>query len=242
MLVGCLRLRYNVAMLIRTIKLRLSNAYIVHERPDRPPILVDTGSEGDLSKIEEALADLGYALRDIALILHTHIHSDHVGSTTALLEEADVPVAFHAADQPFVDRGDNGLLTGTTWRGQLMTRFFKVISFDAPAASFYVEDGMRLDEYGVAGQIVHTPGHTAGSISLVLDSGEAIIGDLLMGGFMGGNMMPNRPNLHYFADELSAVRPSVEKLLALPIQTCYVGHGGPLKVDDIRQSIGRLFG
>lgn len=229
-------------MLIRTIKLRLSNAYIIHARPDRPPILVDTGSEGELPKIEAALADLGYALRDIALILHTHIHSDHVGSTAALLEEADVPVAFHAADQPFADRGDNGLLTGTTWRGRMMARFFQVTSFSPPHASFYVEDGMRLDEYGVAGQVVHTPGHTAGSVSLVLDSGAAIIGDLLMGGFMGGNLLPDRPNLHYFADELSAVRPSLERILALPVQTCYVGHGGPLKADDIRQNMGRLFG
>jgi glyoxylase-like metal-dependent hydrolase (beta-lactamase superfamily II) len=47
-------------------------------------------------------------------------------------------------------------------------------------------DEMPLQAFGVDGKVVYTPGHTAGSISVLLSTGEAIVGDLLMGGWLGG--------------------------------------------------------
>lgn len=222
---------------VTQIKLRLSNAYLVQGERS---ILVDSGSPGEEGRIVAALAQTGLTPSDLSLIVHTHLHSDHVGSTQALLQSADVPVAFHRADQPLADQGHNGQLTGIGLRGRMMAWVFGRTRFAAPAPSFYLEDGQRLDEYGVAGRILHTPGHTAGSVSLLLDGGEAVVGDVLMGGELGGNILAGRPNPHYFAEDAGQVRHSLGLILAQPVHTLYVGHGGPLAVKAVRARAGYL--
>ena len=76
-------------------------------------------------------------------------------------------------------------------------------------------DEMSLQEFGVDGTVVLPPGHTAGSISLLLHSGEAIVGDLLMGGWLGGLFRSGQPGYPYYADDLGQIRASVRKLLDL---------------------------
>ncbi len=217
--------------MIIPIKLSLSNAYLILEEK---PILVDSGSPGEELKIISALAEHGIKLKDLSLIIHTHIHGDHVGSTNALLELANIPVGFHQADLPFVEGANNGELTGIGLRGNIMARFFAEGNFDPPKQDVDLIDGFRTDSYGAAGKILHTPGHTAGSISIVLDDGNAIIGDLLMGGYIGGALFPHKPMYHYFADDLTAVNQSIHKVLQEDAHTLFVGHGGSLKSSRVR--------
>lgn len=99
----------------------------------------------------------------------------------------------------------------------------------------WATDGQRLDDYGVAGQLLHTPGHTPGSLSLLLDSGEALVGDLLMGGFLGGHLLPQRPGFHYFAQELAQGLHSLDQVLAMRPKQLFVGHGGPLEAAQVGQ-------
>ena len=127
----------------------------------------------------------------------------------------------------------NGPLQGIGLRGRLLARLFGHLSFDPVAADVTAADGMRLDDFGVAGTVLHTPGHTAGSIALILDSGDAIVGDTLMGGYAGGAVFPTRPNFHSFADDLPAAMESLDKVLAATRGTLFVGHGGPLRHEDV---------
>lgn len=217
--------------MITPIKLRFSNAFIVR---GQRAILVDTGSAGEVAAIEAALRAEGLALADLSLILHTHVHADHVGSTADLLQLAPVPTAFHRLDSELMARGENGMLRGVGLRGRIMARVFNHGTFNRFQPDLFVEDGMRLDSFGIAGQIVHTPGHTPGSISLLLDSGEAIVGDLLMGGYLGGAIRPQVPNDHYFSDDFAATKRSLARILGFKLQTLYVGHGGPLAVERVR--------
>lgn len=218
-------------MKVIPLKLRLSNAYIIQGERS---ILVDTGSPNEASTILKALNKHGIAPADLSLILHTHVHSDHVGSTVDLLQDVDVPVAFHQSDMGLAEQGANGALTGVGLRGKIMARFFSNGTFTAPNADFFVEDGMSLAECGVGGKVVHTPGHTSGSISILLENGEAIVGDLLMGGYLGGAVLPSKPNRHYFTEDLAANRASLEKILATSARTLYVGHGGPLDAKGVK--------
>ena len=75
---------------------------------------------------------------------------------------------------------------------------------------------------------IFTPGHTKGSLSLVLGNGEAIVGDVMMGGWMGGALRPQHPNYHYFVDDWDDVHHSIARLLTYAPSRWYVGHGGPL--------------
>src|SRR5271167_3071828 len=94
------------------IPLPICNAYLL--RGDRP-MLIDTGRPRDAARIVAALAGHGVALADLSLILHTHGHWDHAGSTAQLRQLTAAPIAIHAADAPMLRHGDNGELRPTCW-------------------------------------------------------------------------------------------------------------------------------
>ncbi len=222
---------------VTKIRLSLSNAYLVQgERA----ILVDSGSPGESRSIQRALAQAGVDARSLSLLLHTHGHSDHAGSTAELRRLSGAPVAIHAADATMLRRGRNGPLPPTRLEARLIR---PVVDKPFPAVDPDIVFDQELDliPYGVDGRVVMTPGHTAGSVSVLLAGGEAIVGDVLMGGFMGGRFRAGKPNLHYFAEDPGQVRRSLENLLAQPVHTLYVGHGGPLVADAVRVQAGRLF-
>lgn len=213
------------------IKLKVSNAYLlIGERP----LLVDSGSPHEQEKIVKVMRGYDVRPEDLSLIVHTHVHSDHVGSTAALKEMSGAPIAYHPADQPLMNQGHNGSLRGTSIHGLVLTYFFQKQPFESVAADVALTDGLSLLPYGVRGRVVHTPGHTAGSVSIMLESGEAIIGDVLMGGFLGGQLLPERPRWHYFAENLGAVKSSLAKIMAQSPQKLYVGHGGPLAAQAVQ--------
>lgn len=211
--------------IIHRLKLNLSNAYLI--KADSC-ILVDSGSEKDKKQILKAIQTHGISPEDIKLILHTHIHSDHVGSTHLLKQSLRAPAAYHAADEVLMQQAHNGSLNGIGLRGKFFAKIFSNTSFNAFKSEITVKDNMRLDEFGIPAKIIHTPGHTKGSISIVLDNGEAIIGDLLMGGYMGGNLLPKKPNYQYFAENKQILHQSMRKIAKLGIKRYYVGHGGPI--------------
>ncbi|MFZ1396730.1 MAG: MBL fold metallo-hydrolase [Candidatus Promineifilaceae bacterium] len=212
---------------ITQIKLRLSNAFLVQ---GDSAILVDTGAPGEADKILAAIQAAGVDPKALALIVHTHGHGDHVGSTAVLQQKLGIPTATHPADQLLLDQGHNGRLPGIGLRGRVMSRFLSGSRFPQFVPDVALVGGMSLRPYGIDAQVWHTPGHTAGSISLIFTDGQAIIGDLLMGGYMGGNLLPQTPNFHYFAESLPQVRRSLARILAANPRTLFVGHGGPLPV------------
>jgi len=212
------------------IKLSMSNAYIVR---GRKTILVDTGSPREGIKIMQALARVGIEPKDFSLILHTHAHIDHAGSTLQLKRWIDVPAAVHAEDAVMLARGRMDPLIPTSLEGRMIVPFVNK-PFPAVKPEILIDTEISLKDFGVGGKIIFTPGHTSGSISIVLDNGEAIIGDLMMGGNLGGTLFPARPHYHYYADDLDQVRQSIKKLIHSDVKRFYVGHGGPLEVEDVR--------
>ncbi|MDJ0754417.1 MAG: MBL fold metallo-hydrolase [Ardenticatenaceae bacterium] len=224
---------------IHQLKLSLSNAYLVWG--DRP-VLIDSGSPGEEEHLTKQMAAAGVQPQDLALVIHTHAHNDHAGTSAWLQKQIKVPLAAHPLEAQRMRQGHNGPIRVTGLNGRFIRPF--VIKPYAPAETAVpINEGMRLDHLGISGQILTTPGHTPGSISILLDDGQAIIGDLLMGGFLGGTFAAARPRIHYFAENLSAVFQSLQKILATGAHTFYVGHGGPLKRQDILRAFeGKLSG
>jgi hydroxyacylglutathione hydrolase len=180
------------------IPLRISNAFLV--QGDRP-ILIDTGSPKDPEAILGFLKEQNVRVEDLALILHTHGHQDHCGSTAELKARTSAPTAIHSLDAFMPRQGHNGPVKPLSLFARLLMSFVDR-PFPAFEADILINEEISLKAYGVDGQIVFTPGHTAGSISVVLDSGEAVVGDLLMGGYLGGAICPGRPGCPYVADDL----------------------------------------
>jgi glyoxylase-like metal-dependent hydrolase (beta-lactamase superfamily II) len=85
----------------------------------------------------------------------------------------------------------------------------------------------------VDGKVFFTPGHTKGSISILFGNREAIIGDVMMGGVLGGAVFGTRPNYHYFIDDRKDLHASIKKIMSWNPAKLYVGHGGPLNDNDV---------
>lgn len=216
-------------MKIIKIKLSLSNAYLVK---DKKSILVDAGAPNEAGKILKAVKQAGVDEKDISLILHTHGHIDHAGSTAELKRILNVPTAVHAADAFMLRTGTNGEIKPRNVEAKMVAAMV-VKPFEAVEPDIILEKEMSLKNFGVDGEIVFTPGHTKGSLSVMLANQEAIIGDVMMGGWMGGNLFGTRPNYHYFIDDLAAVHASMKKIGDRKPSTVYVGHGGPLKFEAV---------
>ena len=215
-------------MQIIPIKLSFSNAYLVK---DRRSILVDAGAPRQADKILSGVRGAGVNEKDISLILHTHGHFDHAGSTAELKRRLGVPVAVQLNDAFMLRKGINGEIKPRN----LEARIIKAVvpnSFETCEPDMLIEEEMTLSDFGVNGKIFFTPGHTKGSISVLLDNNEAIIGDVMMGGVMGGVLFGKSPNYHYFIDDLSDLHTSLKKIFSWKPSRLYVGHGGPLSADD----------
>ncbi len=228
-------------MRIHHLRLRFSNAYLL---VGARPILVDTGSPNETKAIWAQLRQYNVNFSDLALIIHTHVHSDHMGSTAEIVAEAKCPIAYHPADQPIVTRSHNGRLKGIGMRGWIMSRIFSDAKFEAANADFQLHEDMSLEPFGCDASVLETPGHTHGSISIVTAKGDAIVGDVLMGGFAGGNLLPTKPNYHYFAEDVDQTLRSIDKILARASGSLFVGHGGPLThraVTSWRNRMNRTF-
>jgi len=222
---------------ILPIRLRLSNAFLV---VGKRPVLVDAGSPGEAEKILSAVRSNGVEPRDLSLILLTHAHTDHAGSAKALREQTGAPVALHPADAQMLRRGTMGKLKPVRPRHRLLELYVNK-PFEGFEADIELADDQRLDEFGLAGSIVATPGHCAGSVSVVLDSASeetprnAIVGDLLIGGFLGGMFNRHRPRLPYFAEDLQELNRSINRLLGHATGNWYLGHGGPLDAGQVQE-------
>ncbi len=219
-------------------RLSLSNSFLIlGERP----ILVDTGSPKDGDRLLKNLANHGVQGRDLALILHTHGHSDHCGSTRQLKEATSAPTAIHPADAAVMEEGQNQATKPTCLMAKLLHLLLDD-KFPSVRPDIQIPDEMALQGFGVDGKLVFTPGHTRGSISVLLSTGEAIVGDLLMGGWLGGMFRSGQPGYPYYADDLGQIRASVKRLLELGATQFFVGHGGPLFAGRVAKWLERVGG
>lgn len=223
-------------MKVIPIRLRLSNAFLI--MGDRP-ILIDTGSPGEIDAISAALAEHHVHMRELALILLTHGHADHAGSAGPIRINLPIPLACHIADVEMVKKGEHRPFETVGLEAKIIN-YLVPHKFPRIAPDVKFEDELHLDQYGVAGKVIHTPGHTAGSVSVILDNDEAIIGDTLRGGYLGGTLMSHKPLTHYFVEDKVQIKPSLEKIMAHNPQKLYVGHGGPLSAESVHRYMQKL--
>jgi hydroxyacylglutathione hydrolase len=220
---------------VHTLRLSLSNAFLI--RGERP-ILVDAGSVGEADRIIAAIRGKGVEPHTLALILLTHGHLPVTGSAGELRRRTGAPIAIHAADAEMLRMGHNAPLRPTCFTARLAAPIVQG-GRGEPTHPDLILDGERsLRDIGIDGRIIETPGHTAGSISLLLKEGNAVVGDLLMGGYLGGRVRRRVPNTAYFQEDDDAARQSLRMILGSGARTLYVGHGGPLAAEQVAMRFG----
>jgi len=196
-------------------------------------ILVDTGMRTHVSRIQAAMAQHDVAPQDLALILITHAHADHVGGLAALHAQSGAPVAVHALEAPALREE-----TGRARRTGFLRRLFSPRTTPEQEQrggiepAVLIEQQLDLAPYGVQGRALSTPGHTPGSVSVLLSGGQAIVGDLIFGGFFGRG----RPRRHFLASSPERMDESVRALLATKAKEFHLSHGGPFAAEAVRKA------
>ena len=213
-------------MLVR-IKGAISNCYLLlGERP----VLVDTGAPGDLKRILAGIKANGVELKDLALIILTHGHSDHAGCAAELRRRSGAQIALHTGDAPLVRAGRNGVIAVQDWLGRVLRPFVDE-EFEAFEPDLVFKEGIELEPYGLRGRVLPTPGHTPGSISIVLANGEALIGDVLRGSLV----WPNKARDHYFCNDPELNQRSIVRLAREGLLRCHPGVFGSFRGTDLGQ-------
>jgi len=196
-------------------------------------IIVDAGSPGKVDVISRALESTGEPLR---LILITHAHMDHYGGAAELRRRSGAPVAIHRYDAAPMARGETPVGSVRLW-GHLVKLALplveRILRPEPTVADVLLDDGDRLEAYGIDGRIIHTPGHTRGSISVVLGDGTVFVSDLASSmGFPHAQML--------YAQDWGTLRESLRRVQAVRPKRVFTGHGGsPIDGAVFRQLRGR---
>lgn len=195
------------------------NCSILGDSATGDAIVVDPGDE-----VERILEIIRRHNLKVRAIVSTHTHIDHVGGLATLHKATGAPVMVHEADLPLYA----SLEMQAQWLGVPTPAMMRIQDF--------VTEGDAVRWGGFAARVLHTPGHTPGSISLLVEPGGAaagesdvahdargarrlLAGDTLFHGSIGRTDLPGGS----FPQIISSIR---EKLLVLPEDMIvYPGHG-----------------
>ena len=212
-------------------------------------LLADTGPERAYRKFRKALRKSGIDYENIRYLLLTHHHDDHAGFAARVADETGCVIIAH-------QEGVRGLKAGRTENTmkplsgliKIGFSFFRFLqgnpdypSLDLSDESGFMEgrkrlisgdDDLLLNEIGVKGRILHTPGHTGDSISILMENGDLIAGDVVM------NLMKSE-RLRYhpiYAEDLAQLYDSWRKIIDQGVQMIYPSHGKPFPASLLLES------
>ncbi|MFC1941620.1 MBL fold metallo-hydrolase [Chloroflexota bacterium] len=189
-----------------------ANCWVVGSETTGEGLVIDPG--GDTGTIYKAIKDSGL---DIKVIMLTHGHSDHIAALYDIKDRTGAEVAVHTADAQFLHgRGSSSMMFG--------------ISYKTPEPpDRLLNEGDIIDIGDLHFTVLHTPGHTPGSICL-LSENKVFTGDTLFYRGIGTTMMPGSSR-RQLLDSIKT------RLMVFPDDmTVYPGHGRQTTIGTERQS------
>jgi glyoxylase-like metal-dependent hydrolase (beta-lactamase superfamily II) len=178
-------------------------------------VFVDTGLPGRSARIEQAMREAHKAIGDIRSILLTHWHADHTGNAADLHRRSGARIVAHTIDA--------AVITGTEpLRLNALQRLSARLTGTPEPVP--VDEALHQDgPFSVPGfTAIHTPGHTAGHVSFLLDRGGGVLftGDAAVGGRRGVRHTPR-----VLSTDAAAARSSLTRLAEARFDVAVFGHG-----------------
>lgn len=193
------------------------NCYVIHQ--NGKSILVDTSRIKYRDKLLEVCKR-----ENVALIVLTHGHVDHVQNAAYLSRSLGIPIAMHKSDYQLIKNNTLQALTATNILGKfvlaLSEKSFEQDEIELFEPTVFLQEGDNLISYGIDANVVDLPGHTQGSIGLSVWGENFIVGDALMNIFY-----PSKSMLY---NNLEEMEKSAAKIFKSGAKTIYFGHGRPV--------------
>jgi len=189
-----------------------TNCYLVYCPETLECAVVDPGAEA--SNITRQIAEKELKPR---LILNTHGHVDHIGANRDIKDKYDIPLFIHSADSPMLEsvlQSEMGIFLGAK---------------DSPPADHFLDDGEEIKIGKSHLKVIHTPGHSPGSVSFLGD-GFLLSGDTLFFGGVGRTDLPGGS----WQEMVNSIR---NKILTMPEEMIVLpGHGPHTTVGQEKRS------
>ncbi|GAB6100323.1 MBL fold metallo-hydrolase [Halanaerocella petrolearia] len=190
------------------------NCYLVADEKTDKVIVIDPGAQASqiLQMIKEKEWQLEY-------IINTHGHADHIAANKELLTETEAELLIHQADSDFLQNSELNL---SAYIGNPSQKI------KSPQADNLLVEGDLIESGNLTFEVIHTPGHTPGSISL--KSAEGLFsGDTVFARGVGRTDFP-----HGSSKDLKI---SVNKLVSLPPELkLYPGHGPTYTLEEVKSN------
>ena len=180
----------NLEIAVVTVTPLLENCYILHNGSDA--VVFDPG--GDYHKIKSFLTNNNL---NVKYILATHGHFDHTGAIAEIKEDYNAKFYIHKDDMVLIDKGATH------------SAIYGVGVYKKPIPDVFLNDGDIIEELGVKIKVIHTPGHTAGGVSFLIEELNILIsGDTLFYESIGRTDFETRNH----SDIINSIRNKLYKL------------------------------
>ena len=220
---------------ITKITLGVANCYLIKARG---LIMIDCGSKPNPAGFLKQLKKRSISPNNIDLIVITHGHWDHIAGAAEIKKIAEAKTAINYREKSWLESGNPPLSPPVNLWGQFFGGMLKLmvpfVTYSGITADIEMTDeGLSLEDYGINGSVLHTPGHTEGSMSILLETGEAFVGDLAM----NGPPMRIGPGKPLFATSDTQTCESWKRLLDLGARTIYPSHGNPFPASELEKRL-----
>ena len=197
---------------VKRIKCGKDNCFLIQGKDSS--ILVDTSKTKYRDKI---LSEC----KKVKLIILTHGHIDHVQNAKYLSQKLNVPIAMHKSDYEIIKNNMLRPIFTSGILGNMILAFsknlFKHGKIDQFKPSIFLQEEDSLQNYGIDATIIELPGHTKGSIGIVVEKKDVIVGDALMNVFY--------PTMSVMYENKKEVEDSALKISKLGDVLVHFGHG-----------------
>jgi glyoxylase-like metal-dependent hydrolase (beta-lactamase superfamily II) len=224
-----------MAINIFPIPLGFDCGYIIQ---DKGTIMIDGGEPKKIKEFKRGIEGASISPDEIKLMILTHGHWDHIGLAKEVKDLTNAKIAMHQKEKEWLEKSLKPLCPGVTLWSRIIIiierMFLPLVHIPSTDVDIVLSDEeFPLAEYGISGKVIYTPGHSSGSVSVLLETGDVFVGDLAINKFP----LCFSPRLPIFAEDWPKVLESWHLLLEQGAKTVYPAHGKPFSVDIIRKAL-----
>jgi glyoxylase-like metal-dependent hydrolase (beta-lactamase superfamily II) len=216
---------------VQPVRFGHSNIYLIQTEGGH--ILVDAGMPDMEEELDAVFRESGVDPKRVQLIVATHGHLDHVGTIAYAQEATGGEILCHRSLAEYLAAGEAEPAVARNLLGRLLNFLtgLQGSGFSGAEPDILVDEEYDLAAYGISGKIIHTPGHSPGSVSVILDNGEALIGDLVR------KEGSDRIGLGMFYEDKNVLLDSLEKVAAFEPRIVYLSHGTHIDNRALKEAI-----